>query len=164
MSLAAQIISLSQAIGADIKDLRAKQGSLSSLSFGAKASLVGALNELHTLIGAQGASINDSAGDGDTAVTWSANKIFDTIEAAKIAVKNDLVNGAQAAIDTLAELGAALGNDPNFAATLATELGKRVRFDAVQTLTTPEKLQACSNIGIGDPETDFSAAYATAKA
>ena len=39
----------------------------------------------------------------------------------------------------------------------------RVRFDAVQSLTTPQKLQACTNLGIGDPEANFAAAYATAK-
>ena len=163
MSLATQIIALAQAVGADIKDLRNKQGSLTSLAFGTKASLVTAINELHALIGGAGASINDAAGDGNTTETWSANKIFDTIELAKAAVKNDLVSGAASALDTLSELSAALGNDPNFATTLATELGKRLRFDAAQTLSAPEKLQACTNLGIGDPETDFSATYAAAK-
>jgi hypothetical protein len=39
-----------------------------------------------------------------------------------------------------------------------------VRFDASQTLTTPQMLQACTNLGIGDPDTDFLAAYNAAKA
>ena len=164
MSLATQIVALAQAIGADIKDLRTKQGDLTSLTTTAKGTLVAAINELKTALAGAGAAINDTAGNGATTVTWSADKIFDTIEAAKVAVKADLTNGAAAALDTLNELAAALGNDPSFAATIATELGNRLRFDAVQVLTTPQKLQACTNLGIGDPEHDFAAAYATAKA
>ena len=164
MSLETKIVALAQAIGVDVKDLRAKQGDLTALSTTAKTSLVAALNELHTLVASAGVAINDTAGNGATTVTWSADKIFDTIEAAKTAVKNELVNGAAAAFDTLSELAAALNNDPNFATTLATEIGNRIRFDAVQTLTTPQKLQACTNLGIGNPEADFAASYTTAKA
>lgn len=147
MSLATQIVSLAQAIGADIKALIASQGTLSSLTTTAKTSLVAAINEIDAALGAAGAQINDSAGNGDTSVTWSADKIYDTIEAAKAAVKNELVNGAGAALDTLAEFAAAINNDPSFAATIATELSNRVRFDAAQTLTAPQKAQAIANIG-----------------
>ena len=164
MSLETRIIALAQAIGTDVKTLTIKQGDLTSLSTTAKGNLVAAINELHGAVGGAGAQINDTAGNGDTLVTWSADKIYDTIEAAKLAVKNEIVNGAAAAFDTLSELASALNNDPSFAATIATELGNRVRFDSAQTLTTAQKLQACTNIGIGDPERDLAAAYATAKA
>jgi hypothetical protein len=167
MTLETKIIAVVQAIGADIKDLRTKQGDLSALTTTAKTSIVAALNELHALVqagGGGGAGIDDTAGDGATTVTWSADKIFDSIEAAKTAIKNELTDGAAAALDTLAELAAALNNDPNFAATIATELGNRVRYDAAQTLTTAQKLQACTNIGVGDPEHDFVTDYTTAKA
>lgn len=164
MSLATQIVALAQAIGADIKDLRTKQGDLTSLTTTAKGTLVAAINELKTALAGAGAAINDTAGNGATTVTWSADKIFDTIEAAKVAVKADLTNGAAAALDTLNELAAALGNDPSFAATIATELGNRLRFDAAQVLTTPQKLQACTNLGIGDPEHNFVTDYTAAKA
>lgn len=164
MSLETKIIALAQAIGSDVKALTIKQGDLTSLSTTAKGSLVGAINELYSLLGSSGAVIDDAAGNGATSVTWSADKIYDTIEAAKTAVTNSLVDGAAAALNTLAELAAALGNDANYAATVATELGNRVRYDAAQTLTTPQKLQACTNIGIGDPESNFVGAYATAKA
>lgn len=44
---------------------------------------------------------------------------------------NNLVNGAPGLLDTLAELGAALGNDPNFAATITTALsGKEATLTA----------------------------------
>lgn len=164
MTLETKIIAVVQAIGADIKDLRTKQGDLTALSTTAKGNLVAAINELYGLLGSSGAVIDDAAGDGATAVTWSADKIFDTIEAAKAAVKAELTDGASTALDTLAELAAALGNDPNYAATIATELGNRVRYDAAQTLTTAQRLQACTNIGVGDPEHDFVTDYTTAKA
>ena len=173
MTLEQRLIALAQAMGADVKALLQAQGSLSALSTTAKNNLVAAINELKTAVDAAaggGVTINDGAGDGATGVTWSANKIFDTIEAAKAAVKSDLTNGAGAALDTLAELAAALGNDPNFSATLATQIANRVRFDAAQTLTAPQQTQARANIGaqsaaaIGDPDRNLVADYTAAKA
>ena len=177
MSLESRIIALAQAVGSDVKAITAAQGSLTSLGTTTKTSLVAAINEVLTLIGSAGASIDDAAGNGNTAVTWSADKIFDSIEAAKTAVKNDLVNGAGAALDTLNELAAALGNDPSFATTIATEIANRVRFDAAQTLTGPQQTQARSNIGaaaasdvsglltgLGTYDRDYAADYTAAKA
>ncbi len=164
MSLETKIIAVVQAIGADIKDLRTKQGDLTALSTTAKGSIVAAINELYGLLGSSGAVIDDNAGDGATSVTWSANKIFDSIAAASAALKNELVDGAGAALDTLKELADALNNDPNFAATIASEIANRVRYDAAQTLTAAQQLQACQNIGVGNPERDFVADYTTAKA
>lgn len=172
MSLDNRLIALAQAMGADVKALTAAQGSLSSLNTTTKTSLVAAINELLTLVGGSGAAIDDNAGDGSTAVTWSADKIFDSIEAAKAAVKNELVNGAGAALDTLNELAAALGNDPSFAATIASEIANRVRYDAPQTLTAPQQAQARANIGaasaadiagLGAYDRDYAADYAAAK-
>lgn len=74
-----------------------------------------------------------------------------------------LVNGAGGALDTLAELATALGNDPNFATTIATGLSYRLRFDAAQSLSTAQQLQACINIGVGNPEYNFVTDYNTAK-
>jgi hypothetical protein len=177
MSLESKLITLAQAVGTDVKTLTSKQGDLTSLSTTTKSNLVAAINELYGLIGSAGASIDDLAGDGATSVTWSADKIFDTIEAAKLAVKNDLINGAGAALDTLNELAAALGNDPNFAATIAAEVANRVRFDAAQTLSGAQQTQARANIdaasgtefanlvaGLGNYDRDFAADYTAAKA
>ena len=173
MTLEQRIVALAQAIGADIKAGRDSTGSLTSLSTTAKNNIVSAINELHSavqaLAGGGGAPIDDNAGDGATAVTWSADKIFDSIELAKTAVKNELSDGAGTALDTLAELAAALGDDPNFAQTIADGLGKRVRVDAVQTFTEGEKTQARQNISaygaaeIGNPDADLAAAYNAAK-
>lgn len=163
MSLETKIIALAQAIGADVKALRASAGDLTALSTTAKGNLVAAINELYTMAGSAGATINDGAGAGATAVAWSADKIVSEIAIARQGAKDDLINGASAAFDTLQELADALGNDPSFAATIATELGNRVRYDAFQSLDTYQKLQACTNIGIGDPEHDFATDYAVAK-
>ena len=173
MTLEQRLILLAQAIGADIKALKIDQGALTDLDTTTKTSLVAAVNELKGIVdGLSGSSavINDGAGDGDTTVTWSANKIFDTIAAASAALKDELTNGAGAALDTLAELANALGNDPSFAATIAGEIATRVRYDAAQALSAPQQAQARNNIGaqaaaaVGDTDHDFVADYTAAKA
>lgn len=163
MSLETKIIALAQAIGADVKALKASAGDLTALSTTAKGNLVAAINELYAMASSAGATIDDNAGAGATAVAWSADKITSEIAIARQGAKDDLINGAGAALDTLKELADALNNDPNFAATIATDLANRVRYDASQTLNTAQKLQACTNIGIGDPEHNFVADYTAAK-
>lgn len=74
-----------------------------------------------------------------------------------------VVDSAPAALDTLNELAAALGDDANFSTTIANQMAKRVAVDAVQTFTVGEKLQGCTNIGVGDPEHDFALDYTTAR-
>ncbi|MBP7454434.1 MAG: hypothetical protein KA914_16770 [Ottowia sp.] len=173
MTLEQRLILLAQGIGADIKALNLGQGVLTDLDTTTKTSLVAAVNELKGIVdglSGGGAVIDDGAGDGATTVTWSANKIFDAIADASAALKNELTNGAGAALDTLAELAAALGNDPNFAAAIASEIAARVRYDAAQALSAPQQAQARDNIGaqaaaaVGDTDHDFVADYNTAKA
>jgi hypothetical protein len=164
MSLETKLIALATAIGSDVKSLTTKQGDLTSLSTSAKGNLVAAINEIFGLIGQAGAVIDDTAGDGDTTVTWSANKSFDMIEAAKIEVQNSILGGASAAYDTLKELQDLIVNDQGLLTALTTAVANRVRFDEAQTLTLAQRLQASTNIGVGDPEHDFVADYNTAKA
>ena len=152
-----RITALAQAIASDIKNLTINQGSLTALTTINKTSLVAALNELKTAI-ANASNINDTA--TNTSATWSSQKINTAINNAVTA----LVNGAGTTLDTLKELSDALGNDANFATTIATQMGKRVRVDATQTFTVAEQAQGCANLGIGNPDTDFVAAYTTAKA
>lgn len=173
MTLEQRLILLAQAIGADIKALKIDQGALTDLDTTTKTSLVAAVNELKGIVdglSGGGVAINDAAGDGDTTVTWSADRIFDAIADARAALKNELTNGAGAALDTLAELANALGNDPSFAATIAGEIATRVRYDAAQALSAPQQAQARNNIGaqaaeaVGDTDHDFVADYTAAKA
>ena len=171
-TLQERITLLAQGIGTDIKALITNQGVLANLNTNAKGNLVAAINELQGVIAAA-TNLDDSKGNGDTTFTWSADKIFDTIEAAKIAVKDDLLGGASAAFDTLKELQDALGADTNYAATIAAELNNRVRFDSAQTLTNAQQLQARQNIAaasmddvtlaFGNPDTDLVAVYEAAK-
>lgn len=155
MSLETGIIALAEAVGADVKTLTLKIGDLSQLSTAAKNNLVAAINELST----NALAIDDDAGLGDTDVTWSADKTFTAIQSAVDA----LVDGAPAALDTLNKLAAALGNDENLAQTMITQINNRVRFDELQVLTTGQQLNACTNIGVGDPTRNFAADYAAAK-
>ncbi|WLR98634.1 hypothetical protein [Shinella sumterensis] len=73
-----------------------------------------------------------------------------------------LVDSAPGALDTLNELAAAIGDDPNFAATMAALIGtkadaaattaalaKRIRVDAAQSFTPAEKGRAIANLGGG---------------
>lgn len=161
MSLETRVVALAEAIGADIKTLATRQGDLTSLTTTAKGNLVAALNELKSAVDAAsggGAGIDDEA--TDTGSTWSSSKISTQIDAAVSA----LVDGAGDTLNTLNELAAALGNDASFAATVAAALGNRVRYDAAQMLDVTQKAQACENIGVGNPERDFAADYAAAKA
>lgn len=78
-------------------------------------------------------------------------------------IVNTVIDGAPGSLDTLNELAAALGDDPNFATTIATGLSERVRFDAPQTKTLVERTQACENIGVGNPDRDFVLDYIVAR-
>lgn len=154
-TLQARITDLATRMATECKSLRtlvnANGADLSALTTTQKASLVGAINELKTAIDNAGSSITISDSTSSTTKVWSSSKVAAEITAAK----NALTNGAAAALDTLSELAAALGNDANFASTVTTALGYRLRFDAAQTLTAGQKTQACVNLGIGEPDTDF---------
>ena len=60
-----------------------------------------------------------------------------------------VVDSAPAALDTLNELAAALGDDANFSTTTSTALGNRLRVDtAAQGLTGTQQANAITNLGI----------------
>lgn len=154
-TLIVRISDLATRMATECKSLRtlvnANGADLSALTTTQKASLVAAINELKTALDALGTPITISDSTSSTTLVWSSSKVASEITAAK----NALTNGAAAALDTLSELAAALGNDANFSSTITTALSYRLRFDAVQTLTTGQKTQACTNLGIGEPDTDF---------
>ena len=154
-TLIVRISDLATRMATECKSLRtlvnANGADLSALTTTQKASLVAAINELKTAVDNAGSSITISDSSSSTTQVWSSSKVASEITTAK----NALTNGAAAALDTLSELASALGNDANFASTITTALGYRLRFDAVQTLTTGQKTQACANLGIGEPDTDF---------
>jgi hypothetical protein len=107
-----------------------------------------AFNEVQNDIEALDGKIDDEAQkreQGDAATLRAANEHTDaavaeeasaresgdraTLQSAKDYVDKaiaELVDGSPAALDTLKELSAALGNDPNFATTVATQIGRKV--------------------------------------
>lgn len=167
MTLEARVVALAQAIGTDVKTLTTAVGSLSGLTTTAKNNLVAAINEI-----AQAAATGIDDGVTGAVSTWSSTKIRSEISGAV----SGLVGGAGTALDTLKELASALGNDPSFATTIAASVANRVRYDAAQTLTSPQQAQARANIGaaaasdvvalttgLGTYDRDFSAVYTAAK-
>jgi hypothetical protein len=163
-TLATHISDLSTRVATECKALRTltngNAADLSALTTTSKTSLVSALNELKSgldsAVAGSGATINDTS-TASTTQTYSITKIRDLVTTS-IAV---LTAGAPTALDTLNELASALGNDASFSATITTSLGNRVRYDAAQTLTAPQKVQVKSNIDaygaleIGDPDTNY---------
>ncbi|WP_293765796.1 hypothetical protein [uncultured Aquitalea sp.] len=161
MSLTARITALSQAMAGDVKSINAVIGLLSALNTANKTSIVASINEVLAL--AQNASSSACASISDTTTetgkTWSSSKITDKL----VALKAEILGGASSAYDTLLEIEQKLGSDDTALAGLLQAVGNRIAFDQAQSLTTAQKLQACNNLGVGDPETDFLAAYNTAK-
>lgn len=77
------------------------------------------------------------ATDDANAAALAANNAVSGVDAKVQAAIDKLVAGAPDALDTLTELAKALNNDPNFAATMATELGKKLNVsDIVNNLTS----------------------------
>jgi phage-related tail fiber protein len=157
--LQARITDLATRMATECKSLRTlintNASDLSALTTTQKSSLVAAINELKSAIDGAGSSITISDSTTSTTQVWSSSKVASAIQTAK----DELTNGATSALDTLAELAAALGNDANFASTVTTSLGYRLRYDAAQTLTAAQKTQACANIGVGEPDTDFVSTF-----
>ena len=95
-----------------------------------------------------------------TAPTSDAHVTNKTYVDAKVAA---LVDSAPAALDTLNELAAALGDDASYATTTATSLGNRLRIDVNnQSLTADQKSNAITNLGLGTAATTPIGNYATA--
>ncbi len=100
-------------------------GTLANLTTTDKTSLVHAINEVRALAGVDAVTEEDLD-----------------------ALKEEILGaGVPAALDTLDELAAALGDDANFASTVTTALAARVL-----------------SADIGNPDTDLVALYTAAKA
>lgn len=153
---------LATVMGTDVKNLSAslastiaKQGDLTTLTTTEKSTLVGALNELNSGLSTVSSSVVDLAtiqGMIDTGITG-------------------LVDGAPDALNTLNEIAAALAEDDTAIDGVLAALAKRVRVDAAQTFTDPEKAQGRDNINAADaaevgdvPNADFVATFNAAKA
>lgn len=129
-----------QAIATDIKALKTAKGDLTALSTTQKGNLVSAINEIYSMA-------------SGVATQTNINDAIDSLRTEIMGV------GVSTALDTLKEIATYIEADDSLGVSLSTAITKRVRFDDVQTLTTNEKLQACTNIGIGNPDTDLVAVF-----
>jgi hypothetical protein len=165
MTLATNVTNLATRVATECKSIRTlvngNAADLSALTTTAKSNLVAAVNELKAAVDAASAG---SAGIDDattaTTTTWSSSKVSSELTS----TLNSVLDGAPAALDTLNELAAAIGDDASYAATVTTALGRRVSVDA-QTFTSGEQTQARTNIdaasatNVGDTATDFTATF-----
>ena len=157
-----------EGIGPVILAIKGFLGDLALLDTTDKTSLVNAINE--TFASGGGSEIDDLA--TATTSTWSSTKIDTEISDSATATKAELLGGAGAAYDTFQELKGLLdaeGSDTDaFIAATNTALGNRLRIDAAQGLTTGQKLQGRQNLDalgtpeLGDPDTDYLAAFIAA--
>lgn len=119
-----------------------------------------------------GASAKSAPVDADTIalIDSEASNVLKKTSIAnlKTAVIAAVSAGAPATLDTIDEIAAALGDDPNAITTITTALGNRVRVDAAQGLNGTQQTQARSNINaastteVGDTATDFVAVFEAA--
>lgn len=180
MSLDTNLQTLATRVATEAKALRTlvngNTGDLTGLTTTAKNNLVAAINELDAAIGSGGVdpASETVAGVVELATTAEADTGTDTVRAvtpaglaqgvaSRIAA---LVDTAPGTLDTLNELAAALGDDPNFATTINTALANRVRHDtAAQGLTAPQQANARANIDaasatdVGSTNTDYVATF-----
>ena len=158
MSLATRIESLVIRVAQEFNDVRAKAGNLANLTTTDKSNLVAAINELKAAV--VSAAVIDDAHVAAT-TTYSSNKIVSLLDA----LKTEILGGADAAYDTLVEIQQLLQNGTSGLDALLAAVNNRVRFDAAQSLTVVEQLQARSNIGadaasdVGNTDTDFVAVF-----
>tara|TARA_R110000851_G_scaffold282625_1_gene436185 strand:+ start:189 stop:695 length:507 start_codon:yes stop_codon:yes gene_type:complete len=163
MSLENRTRDLGIRIATEINTLRTegsnRSGLLAALTTTDKSNLVAAINELAASIGSA-SGINDAV--TSLSSSWSSTKTASEITTAI----NALVSTAPSALDTLAELAAAIeGNDGDITAILTAQ-GSRVRTDtAVQGLDVTQQSNARTNIGavsatdVGNTERDFVADF-----
>ncbi|MDX1114799.1 hypothetical protein GOL31_23650 [Sinorhizobium medicae] len=169
MSLQTNLSNLATRIGNETKALRTllngNAADLTSLTTTAKTNLVAAVNELKAEIAALGGGVTLNDASVSSGAAWSSQKISDELDLLKDEI---LGPGVSAALDTLKEIGDALASNDSEIGTITTALANRVRFDAAQTLTAGEQLQARQNIGavstadVGDTTTNFVTVFETA--
>ena len=153
MSLQTRLAALITTIKTETKALRVlisgtNAGDTSSLTTTA-TNLVAAINEVKVIADAastvDGVLINDAT--TTLTDTWSSTKIDSEITSSF----NSILDGAPAALDTLNELAAAIGDDATYASSITTLLAAKANTSSIYTQTE-----------LGNPETDLSALWGAA--
>lgn len=153
-------------MGELIKGIKADIGHTSALETAEKGSVVGAVNELKTRIdnaNAGGSAAIDDASAASGTTVYSSQKTVQLVESAKSAVKTEIkaeiLGGADAAYDTLKEIGDYIKEDKSGAAAMAEQIGKRLRIDEMQNLTPEQKAAVETTLNLGDTDADFVARF-----
>ena len=157
--------------------IREAQGQRGSLTTTDKDSLVDAINEVVASLASLRQIVENKTEIDDSVATatnvWSALKTTTKISESCAAVKNEILNGAGAAYDTLSELATLITTNQSAIQSLQSIAAGHVKFDAAQSLTAAQKTQARSNIGAASTDevadakkagTDASAALEAFKA
>lgn len=151
MSQQSNLASAFLRIASAINTIAGRVGTLSSLNTTDKTNLVAALNEVRGLIPSVASVIDDSA--TGTSKTWSSTKIQSQITAALAS----LLGGAGGDSDTLKELADRI-------TALAQADSGLISFSQSQTLSAAQRLQAGTNLGLGDPAHNYVTAIEQALA
>lgn len=151
MSLETNLTDVFTRIGTEVKLLKTYisgtgTGDVSGLNTTA-TNLVAAINEV--LAASPAGSLLATNNLSDVANTATALSNLGGLNQSEIDARVQLVvDSAPAALDTLNELAAALGDDANFSATMTTALSNRVAVDAAQSFNTTQQQQARDNISV----------------
>lgn len=182
MSLATNVLSLATRMATECKSLRTlingNAADLSSLTTTAKGNLVAAINEVNGNVSAPPTATMSTAGLIEIATLAEVATGTDAVRAVtphgvrqeRLAVKAEILGAAGAAQDTLEELKAYIDAldtaDETQIQGVITALAARVRTDtAAQGLNATQQGNARTNIAaagavdMGDPTTDFVAAF-----
>lgn len=162
MALDSRMLALATAIGNDVKSLTGMLGDVTLLETVNKTELVAAINELVLNIQA----INEHAADqydrfNDLIVTTENIFSSDKLVSLLATYKDDIINGAPEAYDTLSEIAAYLANNDINTQNVINLLVGAVAV-APQTLTEEQQIQAQQNIDVlapADPGANIREAY-----
>lgn len=131
--------------------IRDAQGQRTALTTTDKDSLVDAINEVVSSLAALRQVVESKTEIDDSVATatnvWSALKTTTKISESCAAVKNEILNGAGSAYDTLKELADLITTNQSAIQALQTVAAGHVKYDGAQSLTAEQKAQARSNIG-----------------
>ena len=136
-------------------DQQQAQWSAKETPEGAQTKAEAALRNAKTYTDQKEGVIRSDMATADTATLRDAKSYADTVVTA-------LVDGSPQALNTLKELAAALGNDPNFATTVLQKIGEKLDYgnfggdlNGINTSGMYKLLSGCTNVPLGSSQGCF---------
>jgi hypothetical protein len=158
MSLATNVSNLATRVATESKALRTllngNAADLAALTTTQKSNIVAAINEINAALSNAGVQINDTT--ASTSSVYSSSKTDGQIAAAVAA----LVDSAPETLDTLNELAAALGDDPNFATSISSAIAAKADDNVVVKLTGNQSISGVKTFSDAPAVPDASFAIA----